>query len=95
MREVIKIKQYYIIKKKISKKEIKRKKGKGVSVTHTPIPSLSLISLILYFLLILQSNPDLSLNNSHSSSVPTNTGVNSSSPVGFKHTTTYSIIHRY
>lgn len=79
------------MKKKISKKEIKREKGYRVSVTHTYTHSPSLF----YFTLILQSNPDLSLNNSHSSSVPTNTGVNSSSPVDVRHTTTYSIIQIY
>lgn len=60
----------------------------GVSATHTNTHS----PLLIYFFLILQSNPDLSLNNSHSSSSPTNTGVDSSSPVGFSATTTYSII---
>lgn len=83
------------MKKKIKKKENKGDKESGVSAIHTNTHSPILFYLILYFTLILQSNPDLSLNNSHSFSVPTNTGVNSSSPVEFKHITTCSIIEIY
>lgn len=72
-----------------------REKRSGVSATLTPIHSPSLFCFILYFTLILQFNPAFALNSSHSFNAPTNTGVNSSSPVGFKHITTYSVIEIY